>query len=49
MERDENYVPYSRSDYGLPSKAKSRQFDYDEVFEETPIYTLSRMLIMQGL
>ncbi|KAK0233209.1 fatty acid desaturase-domain-containing protein [Armillaria fumosa] len=48
MERDENYVPYLRSDYGLPSKAKARQFDYDEVFEETPIYTLSRMLIMQG-
>ncbi|PBL01022.1 hypothetical protein ARMGADRAFT_1043115 [Armillaria gallica] len=48
MERDENYVPYSRSDYGLPSKDKARQFDYDEVFEETPIYTLSRMLIMQG-
>ncbi|KAK0465151.1 fatty acid desaturase-domain-containing protein [Desarmillaria tabescens] len=49
MERDENYVPYLRSDYGLPSKEKARQFDYDEVFEETPIYTLSRMLIMQGL
>ncbi|KAK0506111.1 fatty acid desaturase-domain-containing protein [Armillaria luteobubalina] len=48
MERDENYVPYLRSDFGLPSKAKARQFDYDEVFEETPIYTLSRMLIMQG-
>ncbi|KAK0198431.1 fatty acid desaturase-domain-containing protein [Armillaria mellea] len=48
MERDENYVPYLRSDFGLPSKEKARQFDYDEVFEETPIYTLSRMLIMQG-
>ncbi|KAK0478475.1 fatty acid desaturase-domain-containing protein [Armillaria novae-zelandiae] len=48
MERDENYVPYQRSDFGLPSKEKARQFDYDEVFEETPIYTLSRMLIMQG-
>ncbi|SJL05747.1 related to Delta(12) fatty acid desaturase [Armillaria ostoyae] len=48
MERDENYVPYLRSDFGLPSKEKARQFDYNEVFEETPIYTLSRMLIMQG-
>ncbi|KAK0208332.1 fatty acid desaturase-domain-containing protein [Desarmillaria ectypa] len=48
MERDENYVPYLRSEYGLPPKEKARQFDYDEVFEETPIYTLSRMLIMQG-
>ncbi|KAG7450490.1 uncharacterized protein BT62DRAFT_978594 [Guyanagaster necrorhizus] len=48
MERDENYVPYLRNDYKLPSKEKAKQFDYDEVFEETPIYTLWRMLIMQG-
>lgn len=48
MERDENYVPYERSDYALPPADQATTFDYHEVFEETPIYTLSRMLIMQG-
>ncbi|KAF4582463.1 hypothetical protein EYR38_002588 [Pleurotus pulmonarius] len=48
IERDENYVPYTRSDYKLPPKEQAHKFDYAEVFEETPIYTLGRMLIMQG-
>ncbi|KAF4581364.1 hypothetical protein EYR40_002952 [Pleurotus pulmonarius] len=48
IERDESYVPYTRSDYKLPPKEQARKFDYAEVFEETPIYTLSKMLIMQG-
>ncbi|GLB39262.1 putative fatty acid desaturase [Lyophyllum shimeji] len=48
MERDENYVPYTRSEYGLPDEKKATKFDYAEVFEETPLYTLVRMLIMQG-
>jgi len=49
MERDENYVPQLRSDYGLPAQENARKADYAEVFEETPIWTLSRVLIMQGL
>ncbi|KAF9044726.1 hypothetical protein BDZ89DRAFT_1058819 [Hymenopellis radicata] len=48
MERDENYVPYLRSDYKLPSADRAKRIDYDEVFEETPLYTLLRILIMQG-
>ncbi|KAG6830772.1 hypothetical protein H0H87_007171 [Tephrocybe sp. NHM501043] len=48
MERDENYVPYTRSEYNLPEEKKATKFDYAEVFEETPIYTLLRMFIMQG-
>jgi len=48
LERDENYVPYTRSDYNLPEKDKAHKFDYAEVFEETPMFTLGRMLIMQG-
>ncbi|KAG5724863.1 Delta(12) fatty acid desaturase [Termitomyces sp. T112] len=48
MERDENYVPYLRSEYDLPSEKKATQFDYAEVFEETPIWTFARMFIMQG-
>lgn len=49
MERDENYVPYLRSEYNLPPEKQATKFDYAEVFEETPIWTLARMFIMQGL
>ncbi|TFK22250.1 delta-12 fatty acid desaturase [Coprinopsis marcescibilis] len=49
VERDENYVPRTRSDYGLPTKHIALVSDYHEVFEETPIYTLLRMLFMQAL
>ena len=50
MERDENYVPYTRSSYKLPDEKIATKADYDEIFEEeTPIYTLYRMFIMQGL
>ncbi|KAJ8517143.1 hypothetical protein ONZ45_g5620 [Pleurotus djamor] len=49
IERDENYVPRTRSDYGLPPPQKAHARDYHEIFEETPIYTLLRMLLMQSL
>jgi hypothetical protein len=49
MERDENYVPYLRSEYNLPDEKKATKADYAEIFEETPIFTFARMLIMQGL
>ncbi|KAL0958240.1 hypothetical protein HGRIS_000396 [Hohenbuehelia grisea] len=48
MERDENYVPYTRSEYALPDKKLAHQADYAEIFEETPIATLGRVMIMQG-
>jgi len=47
IERDENYVPRTRSDYGLPAANVAHIQDYHDLFEETPIYSLSRMLIMQ--
>ncbi|KAF9269537.1 delta-12 fatty acid desaturase [Marasmius fiardii PR-910] len=47
IERDENYVPRTRKDLGVPPEANAR--DYHEIFEETPIYTLGRMLVMQLL
>ncbi|KAJ7595185.1 delta-12 fatty acid desaturase [Mycena floridula] len=49
VERDENFVPRTRSDYGLPSESKATPADYHEIFEETPIYTLLRMIFMQAL
>ncbi|TFK21587.1 delta-12 fatty acid desaturase [Coprinopsis marcescibilis] len=49
VERDENFVPRTRSDYGLPPAQVAHVSDYHEIFEETPIYTLLRMLFMQAL
>lgn len=47
IERDENYLPYLRSDFKLPPPDRARRADYAEVFEETPIMTLGRLLVMQ--
>jgi len=47
LERDENYIPKTRSDYNLPSESLAHLSDYHEIFEETPFYTLLRMAIMQ--
>lgn len=42
-------MPYTRSKYGLPRETQSTKVDYSEVFDETPIWTLFRMFIMQAL
>lgn len=49
MERDENYVPRTRSDYKLPPEKMAQPFDYQEMFEDAPIVTLIRMILMQVL
>jgi hypothetical protein len=49
VERDENYVPRTRSNYKLPPGNIAGLRDYHEIFEETPLYTLGRMMIMQLL
>jgi len=48
MERDEVYVPKTRSDLGIPKASAPHEVDYSEYFEDTPIYTLY-MLIRQQL
>ena len=47
MERDEVYVPKTRSELGIPQK-NAEPIDYDEYFGDTPIYTLL-MLVRQQL
>lgn len=49
VERDENYVPRTRRYYSLPLEFTATPGDYREIFEETPIYTLFRMLLMQAV
>jgi len=49
MERDENYVPRTRSDYKLPPQGQAQPTDYAEIFEEMPLFILGRMILMQLL
>jgi omega-6 fatty acid desaturase (delta-12 desaturase) len=48
MERDEVYVPKTRSDLGIPKEDKHHEVHYEDYFMDTPIYTLG-MLILQQL
>ncbi|KAJ3925446.1 MAG: delta-12 fatty acid desaturase [Lentinula lateritia] len=49
VERDENYVPPSRSNFSLPPDTLANAADYREALEETPIYTALRLVAMQVL
>jgi len=50
MERDEVYVPKTRSDLGLPKEEHTGQaIDYDEILGDTPIYTLYMLVRQQVL
>ncbi|KAF9035181.1 fatty acid desaturase-domain-containing protein [Panaeolus papilionaceus] len=48
MERDEVYVPKTREDLGIPDKPID-QIDWDELFGDTPIYTLYMLIRQQVL
>ena len=47
MERDEVYVPKTRSDLGIPKEDGT--FDYEDYFGDTPIYTLYMLIRQQVL
>ncbi|KDN50697.1 hypothetical protein RSAG8_01195, partial [Rhizoctonia solani AG-8 WAC10335] len=48
MERDEVYVPSARAELNIPS-APNPEIDWDEIFGDTPIYTLFRLIRQQLL
>jgi len=48
MERDEVYVPKTRSDLGIPAD-QGQHIDYEEYFGDTPVYTLIMLLFQQFL
>ena len=48
MERDEVYVPKTRSDLGIPQE-HNEHIDWDELFGDTPIYTLFSLVRQQLL
>lgn len=49
LERDENFVPRTRTHYNLPAEPKATLRDYHELFEDMPIFTLGRIIFMQAL
>jgi fatty acid desaturase len=60
IEKDEVYVPKTRSDLGIPQhstvlvhgadgQVKEEEIDWEEIFEDTPIYTLYMLLRQQFL
>ncbi|KAF5361402.1 hypothetical protein D9758_006253 [Tetrapyrgos nigripes] len=49
VERDENYVPPTRSEFNLPAQDLAHIGDYREALEESPIYTFIRIIAMQVL
>ena len=46
MEKEENYVPRTRSDLNLPPAEKTTKLDYHEIFEDVPLLTLARLAFM---
>jgi len=48
-ERDENYLPKTRNEPNMASQESMKKADYEEIFGETPVYTLLRVVIMQLL
>lgn len=50
LSRDETYHPMTRPDFkGLPDPAHATKMDYKEILEETPGFTLFKMVIRQFL
>ena len=50
MERDEVYVPWTRSELGIPQPHElNGKIDYEEYFGDTPLYTLFTLVRQQLL
>lgn len=47
LERESTFVPRTRSYFKLPPKSLAHVADYHDIFEETPIYTLFHLCLMQ--
>ncbi|KAI0768314.1 fatty acid desaturase-domain-containing protein [Trametes elegans] len=49
LARDETYHPFTRKDLKLPDASVATPMDYKEIIEETPLFTLFKMVIRQFL
>lgn len=49
IDKDGDWVPRDRSYFGLPAAVVATVADYEDLFEDTPIFTLVRIIAMQLL
>ncbi|EPQ51969.1 hypothetical protein GLOTRDRAFT_108012 [Gloeophyllum trabeum ATCC 11539] len=49
LERDETYIPPTRKDLKLPDGKVAVKMDYKDIIEETPAYTLFKLVVRQLL
>ncbi|KAH8102903.1 delta-12 fatty acid desaturase [Cristinia sonorae] len=49
LERDENFVPYTRDRMKLPQEEVAQPIDYEEILGEAPLFILLRLVAMQIL
>lgn len=49
LERDETHIPFTRRDLVLPVERIAVRTDYKHIVEETPVYTLCRLIMRQFL
>ncbi|KAF9012143.1 delta-12 fatty acid desaturase [Hymenopellis radicata] len=47
LERDQHYIPPTRSSLNVPPKDMAEKIDYWEILGEAPLYTLIRIIAMQ--
>ncbi len=47
MENDEVYIPRTRGDLNIPDEHPNETINYEEIFSDTPIYTLFMLLRQQ--
>ncbi|TCD68243.1 hypothetical protein EIP91_011312 [Steccherinum ochraceum] len=49
LERDENFVPYTRDRMKLPKEEVATAMDYEEILGEAPLFILIRLIMQQAL
>ncbi|KAL4251337.1 Fatty acid desaturase [Abortiporus biennis] len=49
LDRDETYHPFTRTDLKLPPEGVATRMDYKEIIEETPAFTIFKLVIRQFL
>lgn len=49
MERDETWVPLTRSEMNIPEELEPGHKDFEEIFGDTPMYTLAVLVVRQAI
>jgi hypothetical protein len=49
LDRDETYIPPTRKSFKLPDGKVAVEMDYHDILEETPAFTLFKLVMRQFL